>query len=251
MISRRETLTGGASAAAGSLTACGRLNKVGSVGKSGLDNSGKTWSYNRLNGMERFEVRAGDICEGDHAVERSEVGLYRPAAWRKDIWLSYKVLLEKGPKLSAPWLIIGQWHAFSDPWDAAVDPPVSLSVCGDWLKIKTCSDARLQQRHNPPVFLRFESPFERGAWRHFVHRVRFDPNGRGSLQIWIDGTLVVQAERIALGFNDIIAPYFKYGLYRPVGDPSPVTAWYADVRLFGSWVADRDGPFASTPASPS
>ncbi len=230
MIDRRRLtlalLAGAPMATAG----CGNL---GQIGKNGANNAGKPWSYARTGQQERFEIRAGDHWKGEHS-ERSEIAIYRFVKTNIDVWQAYSLLIEPGPTSLAPWCIFGQWHAYKDPWDEYVSPPVAQFLTGNTFKIWTASDPKLRQTRKdyPPPVIRYErDDFERGRWHSFVSRTRFNAFGKGALQTWIDGEMVLHLENIPIGYNDLVGPYFKYGVYRPPIDPSPMAARYANMEL--------------------
>ena len=224
--------------AAAPLAGCGKL---GELGKSAQNNAGKPWSYARTGRQERFEIRAGDHWKGEHS-ERSEIAVYRFVKTNTDVWQAYSLLIEPGPTSLAPWCIFGQWHAYKDPWDEYVSPPVAQFLSGDTFKLWTASDPSLREtiRNYPRPVIRYQRPhFERGRWHNFVHRTRFSAFGQGELQCWIDGQIVIDLKPIPIGYNDMIGPYFKYGVYRPPGDPAPMAARYANMELGYQSLAHR------------
>lgn len=238
MIDRRGLIFGGLGAGALTTGACGKLRQLG---KAGWNNADKPWSYAKIGRQERFEIRPGDHWKGEHS-ERSEVAIYRFMRTQVDVWQAFSMLVEPGPVSQVPWLILGQWHAYKDPWDDYVSPPVAQLLVGQTFRIWTASDARLRttEREYPEELTRYERPnFERGRWHHFVYRTRFNAFGRGHLQVWIDGTQAVDLENAPIGYNDVIGPYFKYGVYRAPGDPHPVAARYSNMELSYDSLADR------------
>lgn len=241
MVDRRGLILGGLGAGALAAGGCAKLGKLSQLGQAGLNNAGKPWSYARGGRQERFEIRAGDHWKGEHS-ERSEVAIYRFVRPHADVWQSFGMLVEPGPVSQVPWLILGQWHAYKDPWDGYVSPPLAQLLVGDAFRIWTASDPHLRTTPQayPPQIVRYERPhFERGRWHHFVYRTRFNPFGRARLQVWIDGQQAVDLENASIGYNDVIGPYFKYGVYRPPGDPRPVAARYSNMELSYESLADR------------
>jgi hypothetical protein len=213
------------------------------VGTRGIDNAKRPWSYKRMGQLERFELRHGDICEGDGVHrERTEVGFYKPATWRKDYWLAFSVLLEPGPPTEAKWLMLGQWHAFKDPWDISLWPPISLFLTPkqERLVVMTSSNPSWRQSGPHAAVTRYIGPpLKRGVWHSVVYKVRFDPKGHGLLAMWVDGQNILDLVDIPIGYTDMVGPYYKYGLYRPLGDPSRQVAWYANMEASNDPLADR------------
>lgn len=238
MIDRRQLTLALTAAAPLAASGCG---KFGEIGKRGINNAGRPWSYSVSGRQERFEVRAGDHWKGEHS-ERSEVAVYQFVRTNTDIWQAYSLLIEPGPTSLAPWCIFGQWHAYKDPWDDYVSPPVAQFLAGDTFKVWTASDTALRQtlRTYPPTVIRYQrTNFERGRWHSFVQRTRFSAFGHGELQAWIDGEMTYDLRGIPIGYNDLVGPYFKYGVYRPPIDSSPMAARYANMELGYHSLADR------------
>ena len=240
MISRRGLLSVAGATVAISATGCSKLTNIGTkIGKvhnfggSGLDNSGKPWSYAKTGNKERFEIRPGDHVPADKPnFERTEVAHYKFSTFGKEVWLSYSLLLEAGQPSTAPWLMLSQWHGLNDPWDVAIWPPIGMYLAEEKLHIDTSFDPHWVQTDNQPRITRYIGErFERGVWHHFVHAVRFDPDGAGRLRIWIDGRPVVDVDNVAIGFRDLLGPYIKHGLYRNVGDDSRQVAWFANFEV--------------------
>ncbi len=237
-IDRRRLALGLLAVAPLATTGCAKL---GDIGKSGLNNAGKPWSYAKTGRQERFEIRAGDHWKGEHS-ERSEVAIYQFVKSNVDIWQAYSLLIEPGPTSRAPWCIFGQWHAYKDLWDQYVSPPMAQFLTGDTFNVWTASDPALRQtiKNYPPPITRYQRPnFQRGLWHSFVQRTRFNAFGHGELQTWIDGQQILNLKQIPIGYNDVIGPYFKYGVYRPPGDPTPMAARYANMELGYASLADR------------
>ncbi len=236
-LSRRNLIALGALSLP-SLTGC---NFVREYNKNILDSAGKPWSYQSGHGYERFEVRAGDHWRGDTS-ERSEIAVHRYMQFGKPVWQSFSMLIEAGPPSEAPWSIFGQWHAFKDPWDEYVSPPIALLLKDGKFAIVTASDKHIQQTHKnyPPFVTRYAfTDVAKNAWHDFVYRIVFDPAGSGSLHVWHNGQAIVAQDGLPIGYNDIIGPFFKYGVYRGPGDPNPLAARYANVEIGYDSLASR------------
>lgn len=230
-ISRRGLTIGGLATLPLSVGACSNLDKIG---QANLNSTGKPWSYLKKGAVERFEVRAGEHWKGEHS-ERSEIAIYRFMRHSKDVWQAFSLYVEPDAQPSkAPWRIFGQWHAYKDPWDDYTSPPVAQLLIGDSFHIWTASDPNPRQsvKRYPPTIMRYRKDrFEFGRWHHFVYRIRFDAFGAGALQTWMNGEEIVDLKRIPIGYNDLIGPYFKYGVYRPPSDAFALAARYANVEL--------------------
>jgi hypothetical protein len=211
--------------------ACSNLDKIG---QTKLHSIGKPWSYSKTGVVERFEVRAGEHWKGEHS-ERSEIAIYRFMRRLKDVWQAFSLYVEPGVVASkAPWRIFSQWHALKDPWDDYTSPPVAQLLVGDSFRIWTVSDSSLRQsvKRYPHPIIRYQNDrFECGRWHHFVYRIRFDAFGAGALQTWMNGEEIINLNNIPIGYNDLVGPYFKYGVYRPPSDDFALAAQYANMEL--------------------
>lgn len=248
MLHRRKLLLAsglvvlGAATVGGAQVARPLFNFIRSYGKRELDSAGRPWSYTKTGGVERFEVRPGDHWSGEAHKERSEIAVRQYMPDGKDIWQSFSLMIEPSPPSTAEWRIFGQWHAMRDPWDAYVSPSVAFVLKGETFVVWTSSDPDLRQTlaHYPPTIDRCSiENFPRGIWHHFVIRLRFGYTGRGLLQVWRNGESIVDLQDIPIGYNDLIGQFFKYGVYRPSGDPDGLAARYANFEMGFDSLQDR------------
>ncbi len=69
------------------------------------------------------------------------------------------------------------------------------------------------------------------AWNEIIIHQTFDYHS-GSIKIWVNG-VATDRENIGVGFNDKQGPFFKFGLYCPIGSDKPEkTIRYQDVALY-------------------
>ena len=219
------------------------------VSVGGLDywaqNAKRPWSL-RIGGsppcIERFEVRSGDVWYADilnqgGKQERSELSLDdpgSPSAYHTDVWTAYQFKIEPGPVSSAPWVVLGDWHALKEPGDAGLSSSWQLEMLkGDILAFNTQTSPDRPVRTNPPPNLVWKStvPVTRGVWHSLVSRTVFDwrPGGPGAIDVWLDGAKIVNF-RGPVGYNQALPPYFKFGIYR-AKSPEPLAVAYANLAL--------------------
>ncbi|MFG1378906.1 heparin lyase I family protein, partial [Xanthobacter autotrophicus] len=183
-------------------------------------------------------------------------------------WVSYSVFIEPSPvsaSNTSEWgPITGQFKQTATGAELS-SPPLSLNMMGESQQVLaqttywTPVNYSTYQRKLADVSA---ANFGRGEWHHVVMRYRdgqgvdteipagypqtsvFGPNydgthetrtgtGMGLVQIWIDGTPVVDLTNIPTGYIETTKGYFKAGIYRhsvhAVGDSMVV--WFANLEL--------------------
>jgi hypothetical protein len=60
----------------------------------------------------------------------------------------------------------------------------------------------------------YERAIARDRWYRFVGRIVFGWNNNGACEVWMDGVKVVNLPTTNIGYNDLIGPYWKFGVYR-------------------------------------
>lgn len=225
----------------------------------------------------RMELRNGDqigsggVTADNQKSEIQPAAAYRagafqsPVSFGDDVWQSWSFYLEpRVAPLSGDFLIIGQWHATEDgPVTAparAVDgpwyPPVSFQLAqaadSDFvlgqLFLRLLADPNAQQ---PSVTIQEEHRYsltagalQRGVWHNIVTHFVFGFTGNTAIaQVWLDGTQVVNASGINIGYNDVRGPHFNWGLYRGYqsNDPNTDAIIYANMETSYSSLLSRVG----------
>jgi hypothetical protein len=183
----------------------------------------------------RFEVRSGDRAKGDivrgHPAERAEVSESKyPRPFDRDIWFSFGMMVEPGPKVSSDWVELGQLRPTLNPGDRSQSPPWAQGLApGDEFRVQVRTlNQKPLRGYAPSIFLFKDPGFRRGRTYHFVYRLRYGiPDGR--LEAWRDGVKIADYSG-PLGFPGNIGPYFKFGIYR---EPAPETlaVHYYDIHF--------------------
>jgi hypothetical protein len=70
--------------------------------------------------------------------------------------------------------------------------------------------------------------YEPGVWVDWVIHVKFAYDNTGILEIWRDGVLVASWINQPNGYNDVIGPYWKFGIYK--------WPWEGGRAVNGQWV---------------
>jgi hypothetical protein len=169
-----------------------------------------------LGPARRFEVRASDTPI--YGGYRSELRL-RPNLMGRDFWYQGRVLLPADWTISATTVNIMQWRGTRDIifGESTTVPPLALDVTGNrWRVLKAWDDRWISpdvprvQGHRPIA----SSPITPGQWTTWTFHMRWSPTSDGLVQIWKDGALLLDLPG-PIGFNDLIGPYMKVGVYIP------------------------------------
>ncbi len=208
------------------------------------DNGDGDWAVNSPKpGDLRFELRQGDIAQWDkqhtHAAERDEISnSNHKFPLEKDIWFSFGLMVEPGPKVSSRWLVIGQLKASDDPGDKPASPPVGQELnAGDEFRITVRTATEKPLKHNPGFKTIYVDPaFERGRLYRMVYRIKYSQRV-GHVQVWRDGKEIANFNG-PVGYVSYTGPYWKFGIYR---EPSPetFTVHYYDIKLGGPELEPR------------
>lgn len=197
-------------------------------------NSGARWAI-AANGDElRFEVRPGDFWRGDgSAKERSELYYPQKFTLRQSFDLTYSLMIEPGPPNTASWLTLTQLMSTFDPLEPGHSPPFALELRGERMRVVSRdSAARMSSPANTNYRFHYQDaqPLSRGRWYAMRIQVRFDPGQGGLLKLWRDGRQLVDY-RGPIGFEDLVGPYLKLGVYRDTGPRERFVVRFRDVRM--------------------
>jgi Ca2+-binding RTX toxin-like protein len=186
-------------------------------------NVGNAWNYQVNDGVSRFEVRAGDSLAGDGAAkERSEIASAAKLQTGKTYEISFSVMIEPGAKNTADWMTLVQLQSTFDKGEAGHSPAFALEMVGDKMRIVTRDSSAAISTEADIRYVRHytdAADVVRDQWYDFKLQIKFDPFGQGHLVVWRNGVELVDFHG-ALGFNDLVGPYLKQGIYR---ESSPET----------------------------
>lgn len=184
-------------------------------------------------GHLRFELRASDdpVAGG----WRSELALRR-GAFGRDERYCFDVRLPAA-YADRPPVTIAQWHAIPDRifGEGGRPPPLRIVVADGRWHLALNEDPRwlsgLALFGAEPLAGRalWTGPVRWQAWTRWCVEVRWDPEGGGRIHARLDDAVVADW-RGTTGYRDLLAPYFKLGVYVPQADTLPDAHWSADVR---------------------
>lgn len=183
----------------------------------GQQNAKRPWSFGASNGIDRYEVRSGDVWAKDEADrERSESASRVLLDGGRTYQLEYSIMIEPGTLNQAKWLGITQIQSTFDEGEAGHSPPFALELVGERFQVTSrYSMAQISGSSDIRTKVHYTASTDvtRGRWYKFQFIVRFDPFGDGHLVVIQDGQTLVDYKG-AIGFNDLLGPYVKTGIYR-------------------------------------
>lgn len=195
-----------------------------------VQNANQSWSLTSPDSHTlRFEVRPGDHWSNsgfsdllnNGGAERSEIALEPQYKSGAVINLSYRFMIEAGPKNTSPWLVIGQFHQTN----AGGSPPFAVAMYREHMYIII----RDQPGKEKDIYAD-PNPIKRGQYYSIRIRVKFDDVTKGALSVWRDGLQIV-SYRGPIGYGADETYYWKQGIYRGRGSTEPIAVNYQDLLI--------------------
>jgi hypothetical protein len=134
--------------------------------------------------------------------------------------------------------VVVQWHGPPDPDEPAHSPQLSIRVTKDnrW-RIVTMYDANAKSTSTSPQKLSYDlGSIKKGVWVDWVVHAKWHYNSTGLLEIWKDGTKVVDRDGPNT-YNDQTQIMVAFGIYKgwySREQPSPrdiLTIYHDGVRI--------------------
>ncbi|MBR1213952.1 heparin lyase I family protein [Bradyrhizobium sp. JYMT SZCCT0180] len=195
-----------------------------------VHNANQSWSLTSPDSRTlRFEVHPGDHWSNSRfsdllhnsGSERSEIAIEQQYKSGAVINLSYRFMIEAGPKNTSPWLVIGQFHQTA----ADGPPPFAVAMYGEHMYIIIRDHSRKENDiYADP------NPIKRGQYYSMSIQVKFDDMKNGALNVWRDGVPIV-SYRGTIGYGENEAYYWKQGIYRGRGGAETIAVNYQDLRV--------------------
>ena len=115
-----------------------------------------------------------------------------------------------------------QWHNVPDVFllEAGTAPPLRLAVIdNEFLVVNVWDRRRISRFPRQDITtegfqLLARAPLARGRWSDFRFRVRWSTGADGRVEVWLNGHQI-GARRGPNAINDVLAPYYKFGIYVP------------------------------------
>jgi len=178
----------------------------------------KPWSAT----IENTQIRAGkgalkvELIRGSDVLNgpRAELGMAPQTS--NEFWYGFSNFFPTSYVRDPVEEIISQWQAMPDTklgeeWRS---PPLSLQIKDDRYKVSVIwSSANISTSENTHIDFFDLGPVDRNRWNDWVFHVKWSYNS-GTLQIWKNGVLLLERLNKPIGYNDVLYPYFKIGIYK-------------------------------------
>ena len=198
----------------------------------------------------RIELRHADpIVAGGR---RAEIKQPADASGQVERWYGWSLFLPEDYPRDPAAEIVTQWHASPDRDLGEVwrSPPLAVEIRNGKWHVVWRWDADRVMASNVADGMRTVNlgACRRGEWTDWVVHVRWSWQGRGLLEVWLDGTKKFTYEG-PIGYNDARGVYLKLGLYKwtwntPAGKadhPDQARILYVDaVRIGNSQASYQD-----------
>jgi len=192
----------------------------------------------------RFEVRGQDEWKNDQAHDRNRAELKSDVtqAFGQDVWFSYQMKVQAGPPSTARFCILGQFHHTNDPWDVGGSPPFAINLFPNTNTLRFIKryTADRKTTATTDTVMYETAPIRRDQWMHIVGHVVFGWHGDGTVELWLDGRKIVDLPHTSIGYNDLVGPYWKFGIYRG-GSPENLVVEYANMEIGPASLLGRVG----------
>nr|WP_067062647.1 polysaccharide lyase [Mucilaginibacter sp. L294] len=155
-------------------------------------------------------IRGKDILNGP----RAELGM---APQTKDeFWYGFANFFPTDYSSDPAPEIINQWQAKPDLTlgEAWRSPPLGLEITSDRYRvaIRWAAD-KINTVSNTSVEYVDLGPVEHNKWNDWVFHIKWGYKS-GTLQVWKNGKLILARLNKPIGYNDILFPYLKIGIYK-------------------------------------
>jgi hypothetical protein len=187
----------------------------------------------------RFEVRSGDTWSGETGRNRSEFSSCARECAGREVWFSYAMRIHGGAPVS-DWNVLGQFHSTADPGEGnGLSPPFAVCLMpGEKLRFVKRTDSAALTSTSPRATVLYERGVSRDRWYRIVGRIVFGWTDNGAVDLWMDGVKVVGLPQTNIGYNDLIGPYWKFGIYRAQAAET-LTVEYANLEICGTSLLTR------------
>lgn len=211
-----------------------------------VQNGIKPWSITALDDATiRFEVRNGDQWVYDPtSKQRSEIADQNLIKNGTPIHVSYEFMIENGPKNTAKWLAIGQFHQEDYPGAPAYSPPFSIGLEGE--RMYVC--IQYSSAAGQPVYKYLymdKADIQRDHFYSMDINITFDPKGNGHLTVTRDGVTIANYDG-PLGYVTQESVYWKEGIYR-ASTTETMAAQFRNTSITTGTPTSPTSPPPSTP----
>ena|GEM_PF-2743437 len=221
-----------------------------------VQTAGKSYSMTEVDDHTlRFEIQAGDQAwfDAGSSVDRSEAQMDTRIPVGTPTTISYQFMLEPGATNTASWLVTAEMHNDDSALGSNIhtSPPFAIQLSGDHLQVvarycPTGLDPSNGAGNVQMLTLWTDpNPIVRGQYNDIkiVDNIDNSVNGNGYLEVWINGTQVVNYHG-PLGYG---APtYWEEGLYRSTTNQD-LAADFRDLQITTGSTPPVTTPPVTTP----
>jgi hypothetical protein len=161
------------------------------------------------NGRVRSELTRWD------PLSKSKIFLTDPIGSER--WYAFSVFVPTSWMYDVNKVHLVQWHGSEDPGETGFgrNPPLTIMIVKSQLVIRQLWSARRIQSTNENRADIWKGSLEKGKWIQFVFHMKWSYKSDGFLDVWKNGTRIINQRNRPNCYNDAIGPYFKLGLYWP------------------------------------
>ncbi|GAA0005592.1 hypothetical protein BDS110ZK4_14900 [Bradyrhizobium diazoefficiens] len=201
-----------------------------------VQGAGQSWSLANPDPQTlRLQVRPGDQAwyDAGHPVDRDDVALDPTIPVGTPISIDYQFMVEpNGPNgtfvNTASWFTTAEMNGYP----AVSSPPFEIGLVGNQLHVmaRYCPAGQTPTSSNMTQMTLWTdpNPIQPGQYNDIRISANVSDNSSGYLQVWVNGTQVVDYHG-ALGYGT--PTYWEYGLYRNAGPSETVTADFRNMTL--------------------
>jgi hypothetical protein len=177
---------------------------------------------------------------------RTELRALAPApVMGKDTWYGFSIYLPAPYERDSLGETLVQWHSTLDPGEKNLNPPLALQINdGKWVLFSRWNPYQPTVKSKTKQVSTWLGAQDTNKWTDWVFRVRWSYGNDGELQVWKNGTQVLNRKG-PNAYNDKEMPYFKMGIYKSVwrdkvGDVKERTVYHDEVRIAGNGASYSD-----------
>lgn len=160
------------------------------------------------------------VNKSDPLVERgkrAELKRYAAGRMGSEIWYGFSIYLPKDWVEDTAPEIVAQWHDRPDLWfgEPFRNPSLALTINGNNWGISNTWDSKVVTGKNNAAGKEqlWSGVISKGVWTDWVFHVKWSHQSDGIVEVWKDGIRIVN-KRGSVTYNDLLAPFFKVGLYK-------------------------------------
>jgi hypothetical protein len=176
----------------------------------------------------RFELRKGDswLSRGGSS-HRAEIETRERPQMNSVRWYRFSLMLPQDFPIEDNRLVLAQWHGVDKNYlgEPARSPVLAFRYSSGEFSITMRHSAERIVRDAdavPSKKLFVTKSFPLNEWNDFVVQAKWAYTEDGFINVWWNGKQIVEYHG-PVGYNDDLAPYFQFGIYRDETDKTYVS----------------------------